>query len=530
MKDFFRTLKKLYKYDHFDKRDGSIISSLKEGENEELVTDPDEVNKRLMLTIKDLQFDATKPQPRNLDFPMLKPKSVDEMKEILCKISSGKAIAWDALTDSIFRKTWMEKSALLFADLWQHLKLIKNLHFESRLIPLNKVHPQIPTRKDMRPIIVTSPLVKLIEAGIMPDLRDYLIKNLHHSQTGFVPGFGIFVNIHRALSRIKLRTLNKQRCYGIFVDFSSAYNTIDHQILFSKLAPIIGEEKTQLIRALYSRLKIRLGKEVVLPNQGVAQGSLISPALFDIYAEGCLYAIQNELGIDEEDLLAYADDTLIICDSLSQVSSIIEVIRLWSGQNNMKLNEKKSGIVEFVGRRMRRSLRYESICGFPVCGEYKYLGVKLTSKLTMGSQLDYIKYKARDIQRRLSPFLHKADVDTKKNLWQVFVRPLIEFVLPLYKWETSKSIIQKADSIFRCTFKLFLGLNRSTENSLVDTLSGFDFRLRAQETYELYTKKWEYRRQGKILNYSDVPGSVRRTLSPKNLTCANICLLSLFST
>jgi len=63
-------------------------------------------------------------------------------------------------------------------------------------------------------------------------------------------------------------------------------------------------------------------------------------------------------------------------------------------------------------------------------------------------------------------------------------------------------------------------LNRSTENSLVDTLSGSDFRLRAQQTYEFYTKKWEYRRQGKILNYSDVPGSVRRALSPKK---ANMC-------
>lgn len=183
-KDFFRCLKKIYKYDHFDKRDGSVISSIKtiNKDNEELITNHKEVNKQLILTIKELQFDASKPLPKNLDFPEMKSRDIDEMKDILKRLSSGKAIAWDALTDSIFSKTWREKSALLFADLWQNLKLIKNQHFESRLIPLNKLHPNIPTRRDMRPIIVTSPLVKLIEAGIMPDLTKYLVQKLHYGQ------------------------------------------------------------------------------------------------------------------------------------------------------------------------------------------------------------------------------------------------------------------------------------------------------------------------------------------------------------
>jgi len=75
-----------------------------------------------------------------------------------------------------------------------NLNFIPNFHFDSRLIPLNKIHPQIPSRKDMRPIIVTSPLIKLVEACLLPDLTTYLIEKLHHSQTGFIPGNGIFVN------------------------------------------------------------------------------------------------------------------------------------------------------------------------------------------------------------------------------------------------------------------------------------------------------------------------------------------------
>ena len=266
----------------------------------------------------------------------------------------------------------------------------------------------------MRPIVVTSPLIKLVESGIVADLNDYLISKLHCSQTGFVPGNGIFVNIHRTIERIRLRTMRKQRCYGVFVDFSSAYNTLNHQLLFEKLAKVIGEEKTQLIRALYSRNKIRLGKETFTPNQGVAQGSVISPALFNIYAESLFRILEVKEHINLEDLLGYADDTLVICDTLEEVSRVIKTIRDWSQEHNMKLNEKKSGLVEFVGRMMKTKLKADFFEGFPVCKEYRYLGLRLTNKLSMNSQLNYIKTKSRNIFQRLSPFLYGADLDTKR--------------------------------------------------------------------------------------------------------------------
>jgi len=517
---FFDYLKKVFKYDLLDKRDGSIISSLKSENPDEIITNPHEVNRRIMLTINELQVDLSKPRPKNLQFPVLQKLDVKEAKIILSKISTGKALTWDGLSDSIFKKSWIEKSSKIFADILQNLNSIPDHHFESRLIPLNKIHPNTPSRKDLRPIIVTSPLIKIIEACLLPDLTSYLIEKSHHSQTGFVPGNGIFVNIFRALERIKLRTSNRKRCYGIFIDFSSAYNTVDHQILFQKLLPILGEEKTNLIKSLYSRMKIRIGDETALPNQGVAQGSLISPALFNIYSEGLFKTIESEIKINEEDLLGYADDILIICDDLNTVSRVINEIRKWSILHNMKLNEKKSGIVEFFGRHMRSSLSTNDICGFPICKEYKYLGLRLTNKLSMGSQLSYIKTKSIDIQRRLSPFLHKADLDTKKNLWQVFIQPLIEFILPLYKFETAKTNILKANSTIRSSFKLFMGLCRSTSNEIVDILSGYNFEQRANILYEISKIKWISRKNGRVLNYNELPSNIKKFLNKHK---KNVC-------
>jgi len=63
---------------------------------------------------------------------------------------------------------------------------------------------------------------------------------------------------------------------------------VSHQKLSKKLESILSRDEIQLLEALYSRLIIKLGKQELIANTGVAQGSMISPALFDIYAESIL--------------------------------------------------------------------------------------------------------------------------------------------------------------------------------------------------------------------------------------------------
>jgi len=43
------------------------------------------------------------------------------------------------------------------------------------------------------------------------------------------------VNLVRALERITIRTQKKMSVYGLFIDFSNAYNSIPHALLFKKL-------------------------------------------------------------------------------------------------------------------------------------------------------------------------------------------------------------------------------------------------------------------------------------------------------
>ncbi len=115
-KQIFRYLKKAFKYDLIDKKDGSIISIIKSKDSKDIITGPTEVNKDLMRTIIEVQVDCLKPQPKNLRFPDLNAFKIDEMKSILTKLTCGKAITWDGITDSIFRKSWEEKTVKIFSQ------------------------------------------------------------------------------------------------------------------------------------------------------------------------------------------------------------------------------------------------------------------------------------------------------------------------------------------------------------------------------------------------------------------------------
>ena len=186
----------------------------------------------------------------------------------------------------------------------------------------------------------------------------------------------------------------------------------------------------------------------------------------------------------------------------------------------MKLNERKSGIVEFVGRKMKTKLVSESFQGLPICKEYKYLGLKLTNKLSIQSQLNYIKKKSFGIHQKLSPFLHNADLDTRKSLWQIFIQPLIEFVLPLYYYESAKCHIAEANAIIRGSFKLFAGLKRNTANNIVDLLSGYNFPKRAYLVHEVSLYKWSVRKLGEKFEFGMLPQHIKDAFRHKT---RNIC-------
>jgi len=245
----------------------------------------------------------------------------DEVLNLLKGVSVGKALSYDLFADSLLKSPKaLERLSDILQDLWSKaLNDISNIEdlFKTRLLALNKVHPRTPKKEEFRPIIIMSALIKIMEARWMNKLKKLMVSSLCPSQTGFVPGQGTFSNIFRVIKRIKLRTDVKKHVFGLFVDFKSAYNHVSHSKLFERLKGILSEEEISFQKAIYSRIQVKCGDSSFSPNSGVAQGSIVSPAFFNIYTEPLYWELSKCIPLD--DIFGYVDDLLILCESPAQL-------------------------------------------------------------------------------------------------------------------------------------------------------------------------------------------------------------------
>jgi len=73
--------------------------------------------------------------------------------------------------------------------------------------------------------------------------------------------------------------------------------------------------------------------------------------LFDIYTGPLLGELNKVLEL--ENVLSYADDIQKNCENKKKLEDCITIIKEWSQENNLKINKKKTVILEFIQRRSR---------------------------------------------------------------------------------------------------------------------------------------------------------------------------------
>jgi hypothetical protein len=521
----YKEKRNILKYHLYEKRDGAIVIRIIDN-NGNLLTDIELVNEHLLHELSKIQVDINQPYIQREPFPSLPPLNKDELLTLIERLSVNKAIAYDGFSDTIFSSDLKDITAEKLTDLWSVDldTLVSQDMWHTRLVALNQNFPRDPGPTDFRPIMVGSSLLKLIESRFLPPLVRYLMSRLHPSQTGFVPGMGIEVNLWRIITQIKKR-LNKDRCcYVVFVDYSKAYNSVPHIKLFRKLEEkkVLETEELKYLKQIYARLRIRSGKTILQYNRGVAQGSILSPALFNIYIEDLIQDIYRT-GIENADILFYADDLAVILDTRDDIENVLKTIMEWSERNGMSLNKKKSAILPVIGRNKktlpffnrkakdiitdkgttRRVYEYthkvKQIMGVPIVLKYKYLGTWIDYKLYPTCQLEHIKRKSAYIYSQLWPFINNASADARRDSFLTFIEPLFRQSVPLLFLEPTSNWVKTVTRARRIIAKQFLGVSKRTSSNLLDFILNRNVINQRDEIAEIAEKKWEARVEGKTL-------------------------------
>jgi hypothetical protein len=172
----FKLLANLSKYKCVAKSGGGIVRRI-QYMNGSIENNPEIVNKLIIQHFKTIHQNkqSTEIKTSKIRFPTLPRPSSEKAIWISSKFSNDKAVSFDGIEDSIFKIhskcktepcTKCKRKVNLIQSLWdQHYwnsgKGSKS--FTCRLIALNKVFPSIPHVDKYRPIIVMSPLIKILE-------------------------------------------------------------------------------------------------------------------------------------------------------------------------------------------------------------------------------------------------------------------------------------------------------------------------------------------------------------------------------
>ena len=290
--------------------------------------------------------------------------------------------------------------------------------------------------ENYRPISLTSITCKLLEHIVHSNISSFFdSKNfLTPLQHGFRQKRSCESQLLTTLRDFSQSLNKKGQTDAILLDFSKAFDKVDHKLLLSKVnnAGIHGP----LLSWLKSFLNQRLQHVVVDgcisdPNpvlSGVPQGTVLGPLLFLIYIND----IADNLSPGSS-LRLFADDSLLYREiKTSEDSAILQKdldsLQAWEVINKMEFHPGKCQLLRLTNKRIPILKEYV-IHNIPLklFTQVKYLGVTIDSKLCWNDHTNALYNKASRMLGFLERNFYKCPSNVKEQVFNALVRPLLDY-------------------------------------------------------------------------------------------------------
>ena len=276
-----------------------------------------------------------------------------------------------------------------------------------------------------RPISLLNPISKLFEKCIHDRLNNFFTRNktIHENQFGFRKNCSTENALLKTVSEITSNLQNNETTISLFLDLRKAFETINHKILFEKLAKYgIRGPAFKLLKSFVSQRR-----QYVLVNEakshtrevtcGIPQGSILGPLIFDIY-------INDFINCSKFNVNLFADDAYLsltgATTELAEARANEELINVdaWLKTNKLSLNEIKSTFIVYERKKSMKTVQLNIGNKTLVeSKEVKYLGAILDKDLSWTSHIENVEKKVASSCWAISKISRYADYKSLKALY-----------------------------------------------------------------------------------------------------------------
>ena len=293
---------------------------------------------------------------------------------------------------------------------------------------------------------------------------------------------------------------------GIYLDLSKAFDTVDHEILLSKLHyyGIRGLPLCWFRDYLSNRKQYTVcnGKKSSLKcvTHGVPQGSVLGPLLFLIYTNDIIKCITTDCK-----LRLFADDSnaFVSRNSAVELKSAIKVILrdlfAWFAANKLTVNPDKTCYTIFKTRNkvIPKILNNISIDATTIkkVNSKNYLGVTLDENLNWQKHIKDIEESLIKISNSFKIIKHKVPNENKLLLYYAYIYSKIQYGLEVYG-SAPATELRKLQTKQNNSLKILFNKDFYTPTYKLHKELGV---LLVKDVYKLYLAKFVYKHQVGIL-------------------------------
>ena len=322
------------------------------------------------------------------------------VESLFTKLNVKKAAGPDSISGKLL-KVCASQLCRVFANLfnWSLRECcIPSVWKNSVICPIRKKkNPS--SLNDYSPVALTSIVMKCFEKLVLRRLLTFTNEQLDPLQFAYKPHRGtndaIFTVLHNAFLH-----LDKAVSYVriLFIDCSSVFNTIQPHLLAQTLLHL--DVSPKLILWIVNFLLHRIQSVSFLNSissqrhtcTGAPQGSVLSPALFTLYANDCQ-------GTTKTPIVKYSDDTALedLSNSDSVCFSEVQKFSAWCNEKNyldLNIVKTKETVVYFRKNPPPVPQLIDDVAVERVA-EYRYLGTVLDNNLTFDRNIDTIHKKCQ---------------------------------------------------------------------------------------------------------------------------------------